>query len=464
MTYRISPKGKEAYSLFHSGMVAFAQIERTGMCIDVDYCRRTSQQLTERMEQCKEDFKNSDLYKLWKKTYLGRTININSDAQLRHILFDVLKLKSPRVTKKGANSVDAESLLELGHPDIVHLITIRKLQKMRDTYLSGFLREQVNGVLHPFFNLNTVVTFRGSSSNINFQNIPKRDKEAMELIRKAIIPRKGHQLLEVDFSGIEVRISACYHKDPVMLRYIKDSSTDMHRDMAIQLLKLNKYDSTHPGDKQCRGAAKNAFVFPQFYGDYYKACAANLQKWLRGIPEISTGSMKEHLIKNKIYKPAQFERHVEMVEKDFWYRRFKVYQKWKEDWVASYLRNGYIDMYTGFRCHGPMSNNEVINYPVQGSAFHCLLWCLIVLQGWLIKKKLITRIIGQIHDAMVLDVHPSELDIVAKMIKKITTVRLLEHFKWICVPMDVEAELCPVDGSWNTKEVMELPQVRAIQY
>ena len=123
----------------------------------------------------------------------------------------------------------------MGIPELDNLLRIRKLKKVRDTYLEGFLREQVNGYIHPFFNLHLVRTYRSSSDHPNFQNIPKRDKEAMNIVRRAIFPRPGHQLLELDYSGLEVRIAACYHKDKTMLRYIGDPHSDMHGDMAKQI-------------------------------------------------------------------------------------------------------------------------------------------------------------------------------------------------------------------------------------
>ncbi len=108
----------------------------------------------------------------------------------------------------------------------------------------------------------------------------------------------------------------------------------------------------------------------------------------------------------------KFTEHIKKIEDDFWNRRFKVYSRWKDKWWGSYQKNGYVSMYTGFRCSGIMRKNECINIPIQGSAFHCLLWSFIQVDKISREQNWKSRLIGQIHDAMVLDVHPDELDMV----------------------------------------------------
>ena len=85
-------------------------------------------------------------------------------------------------------------------------LQIRKLEKIKGTYLEAFVREQTDGFIHPFYNLHNVRTYRSSSADPNFQNIPKRDKESMKICRRAILPRPGHMLVEADFSALEVNI------------------------------------------------------------------------------------------------------------------------------------------------------------------------------------------------------------------------------------------------------------------
>jgi len=301
------------------------------------------------------------------------------------------------------------------------------------------------------------ICVHNSSDSPNFQNIPKRDEEAMQICRTALYPRPGHQLLEVDYSGLEVRIAACYHKDPAMLKYITDPRSDMHADMAVQIFILDGFDKKE--HYILRQAAKNGFVFPEFYGDYYVNCANFISQTWCGLPQgrwkegqgikINGEFLSDHLISKGITSLNKFTDHIKKIEDDFWTNRFADYATWKDRWYSVYKKHGYLDMLTGFRCSGIMSRNDCINYPVQGAAFHCLLWSFIELDKELMGMD--TRLIGQIHDSMILDVNPNELQKVIEVIKEITCKRLPKAWEWIIVPLDVDVEFCDVDKSWAEK-------------
>lgn len=111
-------------------------------------------------------------------------------------------------------------------------------------------------------------------------------------------------------------------------------------------------------------------------------------------------------------------------------------------------------MLSGFRCAGVFGKKEICNYPIQGTAFHCLLWSLIQLDRWLAKNKMRTLIVGQIHDSMLLDVDARELPDVVGRITEIITSDLPRHWPWIIVPLTVEME-----GSyenWWSKKPLEI--------
>ena len=453
------PTQKDAYRLLHHGALALQRAEDQGIRIDLDYCNNEIERITNKIKEIEKDFYSTKFYKHWKKSLGDKKPNITSNDQLGKFLYKTKKLTPPKTTASGKGSTDEKSLQNLKIPALDKLLRMRRLRKIRDTYLKGFMKEEVNGFIHPNFHLHLARTYRSSSSNPNFQNIPKRDKEAMQICRKALYPRKGHQLLEVDFGALEVRIAACYHQDPTMLKYIRNPESDMHGDMAQQIFMLNKLDKSKPGHKTLRAGAKNGFVFPQFYGDYYGNNAVSLAcNW----GELPTGTWKEgqgieieegtrladHLRKKGVKTLGQFTEHLKNIEQDFWTRRFPVYQKWKEDWYQDYLDTGYIDMLTGFRCYGPMGKNDCINYPVQGSAFHCLLWILIELEQRLRQGKWNSRIIGQIHDAIVFDVDPGELEALVPLVRQVLCEELPKTWKWINVPLDVEMDLAPVNASW----------------
>jgi DNA polymerase I - 3'-5' exonuclease and polymerase domains len=299
-------------------------------------------------------------------------------------------------TAKGKPSVDEKTLGSIDIPFVKEYLKYKKLQKVLGTYLKGIHREVVDGYLHPFFNLHTTVTFRSSSDSPNFQNIPIRDKGVGEMIRTAIIPRNGRCLVELDYGGIEVKIAACYHKDPTMMEYLNDKTKDMHRDMAMECFKL-KIDEVN---KDIRYCGKNLFVFPQFYGDWWLSCSRNLWEAV-GKFKLKTTSgtpLLEHLKKvgitrlgkqdpSKSTVPGTFEHHIKNVENNFWGKRFPVYAQWKKNWFNKYLERGWLKTKTGFICQGVVERNGIINYPIQGSAFHCLLWALINITKGNRKKR-----------------------------------------------------------------------------
>ena len=456
----------EAYHLMHKGTLALARAEQQGIRVDMEYLENKTRHLTRKIDRMERLFKESKFFLKWQASQPDKEVNTNSGMQLGNFLYEELGLKPPKLTETGRGSTDKESLQALNIPELNSLLQVRKLKKIKDTYLVGFMKEQVNGQLHPFFNLHLVRTYRSSSDRPNFQNIPKRDKEAMQITRRALFPRKGHQLLEVDYSGLEVRIAACYHKDPVMLKYI-NTGYDMHGDMAKQIFMLDDFDKHRQDHGLLRSAAKNGFVFPEFYGDYFRNCAEYMACNWAGLPngrwkpgqgvDLGNGKISDHLIANGLKSLDNFVEHIKAIEDDFWNRRFRKYAQWKEKWWRQYQKDGYVDLLTGFRCSGVMTRNDAINYPIQGAAFHCLLWSFIRLDNILQLHPGMwkSRIIGQIHDAIVFDVYPPELPNLLKTIKEITTMDLPRAWDWIIVPLDVDFEICAVDASWADKKELE---------
>jgi len=391
--------------------------------------------------QLEKELMTSEIAAEWRKMF-GYSINIQSREQLGRVLSDVLKLDLPK-TKSGRVSTDERSLAGLDNPFVKAYLGLARFKKARSTYLVGLRREVVDGYVHPFFNLHTVQTYRSSSDSPNFQNFPARDKEMRNLIRRAFVPRPGRRLVEVDFGGIEVRVAACYHRDPAMLAYIHDPSKDMHRDMAAQCFCIPESEVT----KELRYAAKSFFVFAQFYGDYYGHCAPKLWESIAENKTVSGVSVRKLLRQEKGIKElgdvecprGSFMAHIKCVQDDFWGRRFPVYGRWRKEWVKLYERSGQLRLLTGFICRGLKRKNEIINYPIQGSAFHCLLWSLIrIVLVELKKRKLKSLIVGQIHDSLVGDVPEEEIEAFEAMVTEIMTEVLPSEWRWIIVPLTIE--------------------------
>jgi DNA polymerase-1 len=452
----------DAYKLLHEGVLALAEVEANGMRIDENYLDMVLEDTRLKIIELSEQIKTDKVAKVWRKRFGART-NLDSGDQLGKVLFDSLDYECKERTEKGKPKTDIASLESLDIPFVKKYLKIKKLKKAHATYLTGIKRECRNGFIHPVFNLHIAQTFRSSSDSPNFQNMPIRDPMMAKLIRSCFIPRKGGRIVETDYSGIEVHAAAWYHKDPVMLEYILDDTKDMHRDMGAQCYKLAPKQVT----KLVRYCGKNKFVFPQFYGDWYLSCAPALWSSIDqlGLETKDGMPLKQHLMNKGIDRlgslnpkvdPIQgtFVHHIKKVQEHFWGVRFKDYTAWKDSWYEAYKKTGSFQTLTGFEISGWMKRNEVINYPVQGVAFHCLLWSLIQLQKALKKNKMKTKIVGQIHDSIVADVPDAEFKDYLALSNEVMTKKITKHWPWIITPLEVEAEASPVNGSWYQKEVV----------
>mgnify|MGYP001589048694 CR=1 FL=1 len=303
------------------------------------------------------------------------------------------------------------------------------------------------------------ICVHNSADSPNLQNWPIRHEEMGRITRRCIVPRKGRALVEVDFSALEFKIAACFWKDPAMIKYASNPKLDVHRDMAAACYML-PVEEVEP--KGTRFYAKNQFVFPILYGSYYVPCAQNLwnaadrfglktksgvpiKKWLaeKGIKELGVCDPKVEP------RPGTFERHVKKVE-DRFNAKFPVFAAAKEQWYADYRENGGFPLMTGFWVSGIRTKNFCMNCPVQGPAFHVLLWCLIELVREIREREMKSLVIGEIHDCILGDVILEERHLYLRLIKKIMTKRVRRAWDWIVTPLDVEVEVAR--RSWAEKE------------
>jgi len=462
----------EAYALMHNGALALSRMEANGVKIDLDYLHRTMSEIQDRIRSMEGRLWESEVGGRWRRRF-GDRAAVDSREQLATILFSDMGVGGGKITAGGKLSADVEVLERLDTPFTRNYTKLQKLKKVYGTYLTGLLRETENGILHPFFSLHTVRTYRSSSSNPNLQNIPIRDPDIAAIIRPSFLPHHpDHHILEIDIKAAEVRVAACYHQDPTMLKYIRENY-DMHRDMALECFKLDADDFKTLGQKSylddIRQQVKALFVFAEFYGSYWlnvapslwEACdryklngpdGRPLKDWLltHGVAELGEVRRGERP------RAGTFTNHIMQVEDNFWNRRFPVYRDWKKRWFAAYQKEGGFSTLTGFRIDGILGRNDVINYPVQGSAFHCLLWCLTDITNWLTARNMRSMLVGQIHDSLLASVHTNELAEFVAYVRHVFTAKLPAAWRWIITPMDIDIALAPLGQSWHQKQKMKL--------
>ena len=328
---KIETTRTDAYQLFHSGVIALSDVEKRGIRIDRPYCRKTIAHLSARTGRMHQKLLQNEHVKRWQKKE-GSAFKLASNPQLAKYLYQDLGLKAP-VTEEMEEETEFKKNIQLGPVDeaalrlhkmpwLMEIVKWRKLKHAADQ-LDEIMREQVGGFLHPMFSLggstkdSSVRSYRSSCEHINFQNKSARDREMAELVRRAFIPRKPtNVILEADFKGLEVGTSCCVHHDPNMISYVKNPKKDMHRDQAMACFLLAEDEVSKP----IRHVGKNGFVFPEFYGSYWKNVAPAMWRMIEEMKlELVSGKkLKAHLKEKGIPDLSRFTRHVKGVEYEFW--------------------------------------------------------------------------------------------------------------------------------------------------
>jgi hypothetical protein len=203
--------------------------------------------------------------------------------------------------------------------------------------------------------------------------------------------------------------------------------------------------------KNIRGDIKGGWNFAEFYGSYYKQCASVLWKQIKNKTK-SGLTLQDHLRERGIYGYTDFVEHCRVYEDIFWNDRFAVYAKWKESINKLYRKQGFIENKFGFRFTGYMNSKQATNFPIQSAAFHILLHSLILINDIAKEEKWKSGIIGQIHDSILLDLHPKEEKHVLKTCVHIMSEKMRELHPWIDVPIPADVELTDIDQAWWYKK------------
>lgn len=464
----------DALRLFQRGSNVLAKMEHNGVKFDTQKAKETTKRLHKEIDDVKNEMKkHKDVMDAWQKYATKKRVSINfmSKDQLASVFYGHLGYKCKTKTATGKDAATEKELSQINHPFLRLYRLYNKKQRTINT-IQGIVEEvDQYGFVHPNYNLNIAETYRSTCDNPNFQNMQVREKDVAKDVRSLFVSRWSNgQLVENDFKTLEVVVAACYHRDPRMLQNLRNGY-DYHRSVAARLFFCKDEEVT----KEMRYCAKNMFVFPQFYGSFFSDCTRNIWQYAKKLvfrdkPLLEWLSKKGISKRGKCLKgddqrewerkhgkryevvDGTYEAHVKEVENYFWNTEYPVYTQWKKDWYNLYLQNGHVPLFTGFNCVGNFRRNQVINYSVQGSAFHCLLWTVDRLQSKLRKYKMRTLLIGQIHDCALSDAKHRELQNYLDIVSTTVSVELPKAWDWIIAPMESEAEVCPVGGTWFDKQ------------
>jgi len=384
-----------------------SEMETEGIKIDTSYLEKLDKEFEEDLEKLKKE--------IFKKS--GEEFNLNSPKQLGEILFDKLKLVSkPKKTKTGQYSTSEEVLSSLAndHKIIEDILEWRSLDKLQNTYVKSLPNEvsSLTNRVHSSFNQTVTTTGRLSSNNPNLQNIPIRTANGQK-IRRAFIPRgSDYILMAADYSQIELRVIASMSNEENMIDAFVNNQ-DIHTMTASKIYNVDPENVT----REQRGNAKTVN-----FGIIYGVSAFGLSQ------------------------QTDLNRSESKVMIDNYFLNYPGLKKYMSDQIDFARNNGYVETIMGRRRYLQNINSQnnmlrsssernAINAPIQGSAADIIKIAMININSELKKQSLKSKMLLQVHDELVFDVHKSEKDKIKDIVK--TTMESAVKLK---VPLKIDLE------------------------
>lgn len=364
------------------------KMETNGICVDRNRLSELSKHFEQQIEALEEN-----IYSV-----AGMTFNIKSPQQLGEVLFEKLLLPVKKKTKKKTGySTDVDVLTELAQNHELPALVLRHrtLSKLKSTYTDALLEiaDQKTERIHTSFNQTVTATGRLSSSNPNLQNIPVKTDEGRE-IRSAFVPQKGWKLLSADYSQIELRLLAHCAEDEILIKaFLEDE--DIHTRTAIEIFQ----------------------IFPEFITPELRNQAKTINFSI--IYGISAFSLSKDLgISQKMAKTYI----------DNYFARYKGVRKFIENTINdAHVNKKTATLLGRIRLLPDIdSSNKIIiaaaeriavNTPIQGTAADLIKIAMINIDKALTEKNLKTAMLLSVHDELVFEVPPEELDMVSDLVK-----------------------------------------------
>ncbi len=384
-----------------------SDMETEGIKIDTSYLKKLDKEFEEDLGKLKKE--------IFKKA--GEEFNLNSPKQLGEILFDKLKLVSKaKKTKTGQYSTSEEVLSSLAndHKIIEKILEWRSLDKLQNTYVKSLPKEvsRLTNRVHSSFNQTVTTTGRLSSNNPNLQNIPIRTANGQK-IRRAFIPRNSdYILMAADYSQIELRVIASISNEENMIDAFTNNQ-DIHTMTASKIYNVDPENVT----REQRGNAKTVN-----FGIIYGVSAFGLSQ------------------------QTDLNRSESKVMIDNYFLNYPGLKKYMSDQIDFARNNGYVETIMGRRRYLQNINSQnnmlrssaernAINAPIQGSAADIIKIAMININSEFKKQSLKSKMLLQVHDELVFDVHNSEKDQIKDIVK--TTMESAVKLK---VPLKIDLE------------------------
>lgn len=388
--------------------IILANMEWQGIKVDIGRLKNMGQELAIRLRNIE-----ARIFEL-----AGEAFNINSPKQLGAILFEKLELPVMKKTKTGySTSADVLEKLESKHDIVKEILLYRQLGKLQSTYIEGLLKV-VNGKtdkVHTRFNQALTQTGRLSSTDPNLQNIPIRLEEGRK-IRQAFIPsEKDWIIFAADYSQIELRVLAHIANDSGLVEAFQ-AGMDIHTRTAMDVFHVSA-DQVTSNMRRHAKAVNFGIVYgisdyglSQSLGITRKEAGEFIEKYLRSFPGVQE-YMEEsiHEARQKGYSTTLMQRRryiPEITSRNFNIRSF--------------------------------AERTAMNTPIQGSAADIIKLAMINMNKRLKKEGLKTRMLLQVHDELIFETPPEELEIL-----KVIVPEEMENAIELNVPLKVDYAFGP---------------------
>jgi len=381
----------------------------SGICVD-----------RARLQSISKDFERQ-LHQIQERTYAiaGEEFNIQSHQQLGRILFEKLNLPIQKKTKKKTGySTDVEvlTILSTQHELPALVLRYRSLAKLKSTYADALvdLIHPETQRTHTSYNQTVTATGRLSSSAPNLQNIPVRTEEGRK-VRAAFVPRKGWTMLSADYSQIELRLLAHYSHDPILMEAFEQDE-DIHTRTAAEVFQL--FPSMITSEMRRQAKVIN-------FGIIYGMGPFRLAREL-GISHKMAKTYIEHYFATYAGVKQFIEETIQEARKVGKVTTLLGRQRWLPD-ISSKNRTAR-----------EFAERTAVNTPLQGTAADLIKLAMIQVHQALNQKSLRAKMLLQVHDELVFEVPPEEVERIQGLVRSI-----MEGVYELRVPLKVDVKTGP---------------------
>jgi DNA polymerase-1 len=425
-------------------VIAIVRAQQKGLMLDtpliVDYYKKLSEKIT----ATRNEIAALPEVKQFEQAQ-DKTFNPASTKDLTILLRDQLNFKQGQ-RRDGKYSTDEEALKQIDHPLPKAILTLRGTNKLRSTYIDPFLPPGIDsklpnggelvwpdGLVHCWYHHLRTITGRLSCAEPNMQNFPSREHKD---VRSIITAPKLYWMVAFDAGQIEARVIAMASKDPTLVKFICEGF-DIHTYWSEKLAfafptlvggKRNLQDKK--ALKKWRNESKTAWTFALFYGSMLESVARAM-----GLGRESNG---------KWIAPKELGALYD----EFW-SMFNGVHEWQKRLITQAKIVGYVETLMGRRRYLPMSDNEAINSPIQGTASDIVVDAMVRLARIAYETgKDQYQANLNVHDDLTFYLPDASLEDDIELIGR-EMVRIRPEWAWVNVPLIIE---CKAGRNWGTQQ------------